>query len=58
MHIRPAHLLLIMLILIFSPSIHTWVIQGEAAWYRPYIIWSLVIFYSYFIQRNNRGDNL
>jgi hypothetical protein len=49
--------LLIFLLLgayIFSPSLLTWVIDPNGAWYRPYIIWALMIVAAYLFQRNQR----
>jgi hypothetical protein len=56
MKINPAHLLLLMLIFVFAPSIHAWITQGETAWYRPYIVWLLTIVFVYWSQRGKRLD--
>lgn len=56
MHIRPSHLLLMMLILIFAPTIQNWIVNGGSQWYRPHLIWLLVILYSFFSQRRHHGD--
>ncbi len=44
-------LLLMLLLLIFSPSLASWILSTEGAWYRPYIIWLVVIVITYFVQR-------
>lgn len=47
--------LLIFLLLgayIFSPSLLTWVIDPDGAWYRPYFIWALLIVAAFLFQRN------
>jgi len=36
-------ILLLLIGYIFSPTLFTWIINPEGAWYRPYIIWMLVI---------------
>ncbi len=43
-------LLLILLIYIFSPTLLSWVTHPDGGWYRPYIIWLLVIVIAYFAQ--------
>ncbi|MGK0498639.1 MAG: uncharacterized BrkB/YihY/UPF0761 family membrane protein [Oceanicoccus sp.] len=43
MRITPSLLLLLLLITVFAPSIQEWVTQGGTAWYRPYLLWLLVI---------------
>lgn len=55
------HRLVILLMLvayIFSPSVFSWVINPEAPWYRPYIIWVLVIVIAFCLQlrRKKRQD--
>jgi len=50
---RQSPLLLIFLLLfIFSPSLISWVLNADGAWYRPYIIWLVVIVMAYFTQRS------
>lgn len=58
MYINPALLLLLALIFIFAPGIHDWVLSGGAAWYRPYIIWVLLIVYAWWSQRGRTTDDL
>lgn len=43
MRISPPLLLLMMVLLVFAPSIQDWVTQGSTAWYRPYQVWLAVI---------------
>lgn len=45
-------LLLLLLLLIFSPSLVSWILSTEGAWYRLYVIWLVVIIITYFIQRS------
>lgn len=47
MRLNPTLLLLLLLMLIFSPSITEWVTQGDGAWYRPHIVWLGVIIFVY-----------
>jgi hypothetical protein len=43
-------ILLLLIAYIFSPTLFTWIINPEGAWYRPYIIWALVIVIAFVIQ--------
>lgn len=43
MRISPALLLLLMVVLVFAPSIQDWAVQGGTAWYRPYQLWMAMI---------------
>jgi len=44
-------LLIVLLMLIFSPSMLNWILSTDGAWYRPFIIWAVVIVITYCIQR-------
>lgn len=51
--------LLILLVLagyVFSPTIFTWMINPAGAWYRPFILWFVLILLALFIQLR-RGAN-
>lgn len=43
-------ILLLLIAYIFSPTLFTWIINPEGAWYRPYIIWVLVIIIAFVMQ--------
>ncbi|AFU98650.1 hypothetical protein [Simiduia agarivorans] len=43
-------ILLLLVAYIFSPTLFGWVINPEGSWYRPFIIWVLIIVIAYFIQ--------
>ena len=58
MRISPTLLLLLLLITVFSPSIQTWVISGGSAWYRPYIIWLLIIMFAARSVRRQQANDL
>lgn len=50
MRISPALLLLMLVTLVFAPSIQAWVTQGE--WYRPYQVWlGVIIFVGWTVNR-------
>jgi hypothetical protein len=57
MNTRPLILLLLVLY-IFSPTLFNWIINPNGSWYRPYIIWVLVIVLAYFLQGRRRSDEL
>lgn len=49
--------LMILIGLLLSPTLMTWVLNPEGAWYRPYLIWTLVIVTSLIVQlRPDRHD--
>ena len=55
-HQRPL-LLLMLIIYIFSPTLFSWVIAPNGVWYRPYLLWILVIIVAYIVQgRDNKHD--
>lgn len=43
MRISPALLLILLLIVIFAPTLQDWATQGGAQWYRPYLLWLVMI---------------
>ena len=49
MKTRPL-ILLLMALYIVSPSLFSWMINPNGAWYRPYIIWMLVIIVAFYLQ--------
>lgn len=52
-------LLLILVVYIFSPTLFSWIINPAGAWYRPFIVWLIVIIIAYFVQKNgNRIHDL
>lgn len=50
---RPIILLLLALYII-SPSLFSWMINPNGAWYRPYIIWLLVIVVAFYFQERRQ----
>lgn len=56
MKTRPLILLLLVLY-IFSPTLFNWVINPNGAWYRPYIIWVIVIVIAYILQERARPND-
>ena len=58
MYITRALLLLLGLALVFMPVIFEWAFAGSTAWYRPYLLWLLVIVAAYWNQRSRVPDEL
>ncbi|GAB2886169.1 hypothetical protein ACCI51_00455 [Microbulbifer echini] len=53
--------LLILLVLVgyvFSPTIFTWMINPVGAWYRPFILWFVLILLAMFIQWRRKSNEL
>ncbi|WP_028876236.1 hypothetical protein [Teredinibacter turnerae] len=49
-------LLLVLVIYIFSPTLLDWVIHPGLAWYRPYIVWLLVVIVAFILQFRGTSD--
>lgn len=43
-------LILVVGIFIFSPAIMDWWIAGNSSWYRPYLLWLLLIIATFILQ--------
>ncbi len=54
MYINRGLLLVILAIFIFSPPIQEWISNNHAQWYRPFIIWAVIIGFAYLAQRRQR----
>ncbi|SMF21052.1 hypothetical protein SAMN02745866_01323 [Alteromonadaceae bacterium Bs31] len=50
-------LLLLLLIYIFSPTLFGWITNPDGGWYRPYVIWLLVIVIAYFSQQRDTEEH-
>lgn len=53
MFIPKSVILLLLLIFIFSPAIENWININQAAWYRPFIAWALIILVVYRSQKSS-----
>lgn len=52
-------ILLLLIGYIFSPTLFTWIVNPEGAWYRPFVIWLLVIVIAFVIQlRRKKSSNI
>lgn len=43
MYLNRILLLVLILLYVFSPLMSDWVVNGGAQWYRPHLIWVIVI---------------
>lgn len=53
--------LLILLVLVgyvFSPTVFTWMINPDGAWYRPFILWIALILLAVIVQMRRKNDEL
>lgn len=53
--------LLILLVLVgyvFSPTVFTWMINPSGAWYRPFILWFVLILLAVFVQMRRKPNEL
>lgn len=56
MYIYRLVFLLVLGIYIFSPIIVDWWVAPDSVWYRPYVIWALIIGVSMWLE-THRGPN-
>lgn len=48
-------ILLLLLAYIFSPKLFSWVIDPIGGWYKPYIIWVIVVIVAFVIQTRKKS---
>jgi hypothetical protein len=51
MYINRSMLMILAIALVFFPTAQSWINQGPEVWYRPYLLWALVILLAYLNQR-------
>lgn len=52
--------LIILLLLgayVFSPTILTWMLNSEGPWYRPFIVWAIVIAIAFITQGRDKPND-
>jgi len=57
-YINRTLLLLLAFGIVFMPSAQEWAIGSSSAWYRPFLIWAVVIAVAWWNQRKSYGDDL
>jgi hypothetical protein len=58
MYIYRLVLLLVVGIYLFSPAIMDWWIEPSGAWYRPYLLWLILIVVTFILQSQRDADEL
>jgi hypothetical protein len=58
MYIYRLVLLLVVGIYLFSPAIMDWWINATGAWYRPYLLWLILIVVTFILQSQKDADEL
>ncbi|WP_082086922.1 hypothetical protein [Teredinibacter purpureus] len=43
-------LLMLLVIYIFAPVLFSWIVHPDGGWYRPFVIWLLVVLIAFIIQ--------
>ncbi|MBF7729596.1 hypothetical protein [Pseudomonas sp. N040] len=51
-------LLLVVGIYLFSPAIMAWWVNTESVWYRPYVLWLILILVTFLLQSQKDADEL
>ncbi len=49
--------LMVLGIYVFSPMIMTWWLEPGGSWYRPYLLWLIVIGLSFWLSRQRGPDD-
>jgi predicted membrane protein len=57
-YINRTLLLLLAFGIVFIPSAQEWAIGSSSVWYRPFLIWAVVIAVAWWNQRKSYGDDL
>ena len=57
MYLNRILLLVLVLLYVFAPIMTDWVAAGGTQWYRPHIIWAIVIAISGITLYRGRGDD-
>jgi hypothetical protein len=57
-YINRSLLFVLAIAVILIPTAREWIADGGTAWYRPHILWALVIALAWWNQRQSYGDDL
>ena len=58
MYIQRTLLLAVAVLLVCFPFLTDWLTSDFSAWYRPYVVWSGIVFIAWLGQRSRHGDEL
>jgi hypothetical protein len=56
MHQQRPFFLLILVAFMLSPSIVDWATNPQPIWYKPFILWAMVVLAAYVIQRRKKSS--
>ncbi len=51
-------LLFVLVAYIFSPTLYGWVTDPAGVWYKPYIIWAMVVVAAYIMQNRSKQHDI
>jgi hypothetical protein len=57
MLVRRTLLLVIFFLFFFAPGLENWIKSNPSLWYRPYLVWLIVIAVVYFGQRQRHSPD-
>ena len=57
MYINRALLMVMAIGVVFLPSAQEWATSGGISWYRPYLLWMLLVMLGYWSQRTRYTDD-
>ena len=57
MYINRSLLLVLAVALVFFPAALDWATTGGTSWYRPYLMWGVLIVLGYWIQRKRPNND-
>lgn len=58
MYVPRILLLIIVSLFFFTPSLAGWIAETQGEWYRPFIVWLVIIALAWWGQRSGRSDAL
>lgn len=58
MYVNRALLAIFGIFLVFLPAVENWLFSPGAPWYRPYVLWLLIVLAAYWNQRSRFRDEL
>jgi len=47
---------LIFLSSVAVPLASRWAVEPQSSWFRPFVVWALIVFAAYIIQRHRKSD--
>lgn len=58
MYINRGLILVFLTMYIFIPVFQDWIGDNQLAWYRPFVVWLLIIGLTYWVQRKKKNETL